>query len=607
MVLYESLFGHRPFQGASIGALVLAIEEGKIARPERRASVPSSVLAVIRRAVARDPARRYPNMASLLVALSAARRRGWAVTAVGIGISSAAMAGGLAMLMLNSSPPVGSEVVEQPLVCGEEVLAGVWDEERREKLGWALAEGGDTRALASLDHYATRWKELKASHCAGDVREPRWTDTCLADRHKAIGDLVQAIVDAPAPLRAGAAGAASLLPALSDCTGLAKLAVLVSDVSVPERIEAWQVRMAIAGAFAPHVAAQAPTFYRSGLSLLSLQGLQEIPRLNTEMKFADAVQWMRPDTMPRPAWETRLLHPLAVEPKRSPRNPIPTLVELGRRAAEDDYDDLAARSWVLAAELLEAGPHTDTARKEAWNGAEKALLGLSREHPLATQLTRDLAYIQLVHARHTTQPGTCSGVGADFEACSAIFSAIKNFKVIGGTNHTPPADNELLARAYEHAGEVKVAQAHREGHKGFVLDEKALGYLDFSAGEVMPDAPPLSESLHCNPDATICQVDHEFAALAAKDISLVTGQARLMPSVKDGVTRGMKFYGLRPDSGLKLLGFRNGDLILAIDGKTQDAEQTDGFLRSFQRVMSKGGTMTIDRKGEVTTRKFEVR
>jgi len=603
VVLYESLYGHRPFQGESLGALMLAIDEGKITRPERRVAVPAKLTAVIRRALARDPARRYPNMVTLLEALRVARRQRWGVAGIAAGLAGAGTLAG--MLFVYSTPPVESEANGTAIVCEGDALAGVWDEPRRELLGWAVGEARDPRVFAGLDEYATRWQELHALRCAGEVGEPRWTETCLADRRTALGDLVQAIVDAPGPLRAGAPGAVSMLPALADCTAPAKPAVLVSDALSPARGEGWRVRLAISGAFAPHVAAQPPTFYRSGFSPLYLRELERMPRLGMEMKFAEAIQWLHPETVPESSWESKLLSPFQRgERARVPRDPLPTLVELGETAAEAGQDDLAARSWLLAAELLEAGRHADGARQAAWNGAEAALRKLPGDHPLRPQLTRDLAYLQLVHARHTTQPGTCAGVGADFEMCGAIFAAIKNFKGLTATASATPADHELFARAYEHAGETEAAAAIRGRSEGSSLDEGALGYLNLRAGEVVPDAPALGESLRCNADATVCQVDRALMGSLEQDVSIVIGQTRLMPSVKDGVVRGTKIYGLRDGSGMKLLGFRNGDLITAIDGATHD---TSVFMYNFHRVLTKGGTLTIERKGEVMTRKFEVR
>ncbi|MBK7827363.1 serine/threonine-protein kinase [Nannocystis sp.] len=60
IVLYEALFGHRPFLGASIGALVLAIDGGQIARPSRKVPLPSALFAVIRRASRRAPRSAFP-------------------------------------------------------------------------------------------------------------------------------------------------------------------------------------------------------------------------------------------------------------------------------------------------------------------------------------------------------------------------------------------------------------------------------------------------------------------------------------------------------------------------------------------------------------------
>lgn len=39
-------------------------------------------------------------------------------------------------------------------------------------------------------------------------------------------------------------------------------------------------------------------------------------------------------------------------------DPIPGLLKLGEEATGAEHADCAARTWVLAAELLAAGPHT---------------------------------------------------------------------------------------------------------------------------------------------------------------------------------------------------------------------------------------------------------
>ena len=54
-------------------------------------------------------------------------------------------------------------------------------------------------------------------------------------------------------------------------------------------------------------------------------------------------------------------------------DPVPALTKLGEEATGAGYADLAARAWVLGAELLEARPHTDRQRKQPENGDESGL------------------------------------------------------------------------------------------------------------------------------------------------------------------------------------------------------------------------------------------
>jgi hypothetical protein len=612
VVLYESLYGHRPFQGESLGVLMHAIEEGRIARPERRLAVPAKLSAVIRRALARDPAQRFPNMASLLEALRAARRirwTRWVAPVLGAGIPAALVVTGMAAVYMHSSPPPALQAAAAALVvgCAEgDPLAGVWDPQRRASVEQALTEAGvDARALASLDDYATQWKEQQALRCANDTAQPQWAETCLADRRVAIDDLARAIVDAPAPLRAGAPAAVSLLPALSDCTGEARPTATMSDNLLLARQTVWRARLGFAEAFGPHVAARAPQLYRSALLRDDMMMLRNVPRMRLELDFAAAIQSMHPESAPREPWGSALTSPFVEStPARGGQDPKTRLTQLARTAAEEGHEDIAARSWVLVAELLEAGPHGERARKEAWTGAEQALGRLSKGHPLWPVLTRDLAYIQLAHARHTTQPNTCAAIDADFEACSAVFSATRHLKVLAGSPAGTPADGELLARAYEHTGKLAEAEEVRRRNGPVVLDESALGYLDLGAGTVVTDGPTLHDSLHCDADGTNCQIDRKFAAELENDLSILIEQTRIMPSVKDGVARGTKFYAIRADSALKLLGFKNGDLMTAIDGQPFDSAE---FLGKFKRVVTTGGTLTVERKGKLITRTFSLR
>jgi hypothetical protein len=57
-----------------------------------------------------------------------------------------------------------------------------------------------------------------------------------------------------------------------------------------------------------------------------------------------------------------------------------------------------------------------------------------------------------------------------------------------------------------------------------------------------------------------------------------TGQARLVPSFRDGAPVGMKIYAIRPGSLFAALGFRAGDLVTSIDDRPVDASPPQPFL-----------------------------
>lgn len=77
----------------------------------------------------------------------------------------------------------------------------------------------------------------------------------------------------------------------------------------------------------------------------------------------------------------------------------------------------------------------------------------------------------------------------------------------------------------------------------------------------------------------------------------VARQARVMPSIRDGVTRGFKFYGVRPGSLPRAIGMRNGDLLTAIDGvELRSLDQVYAVLPRLRTVRS--FDLDIERKGE---------
>ncbi len=95
VVLFESLFGCRPFQGQTFRKFVANVLKGKVALPEDKKNVPDWLTQVILRGLQSDPAQRYASMEALLGHLAAdpeaasqaarhRRRRGLAMGVMGL-------------------------------------------------------------------------------------------------------------------------------------------------------------------------------------------------------------------------------------------------------------------------------------------------------------------------------------------------------------------------------------------------------------------------------------------------------------------------------------------------------------------------------------------
>ena len=74
VVVWEAIFGQRPFTGATIADLFHAVDHGAISPPPRAIRVPSPLRRELRRGLATNPADRHPSMPELLAALERAGR-----------------------------------------------------------------------------------------------------------------------------------------------------------------------------------------------------------------------------------------------------------------------------------------------------------------------------------------------------------------------------------------------------------------------------------------------------------------------------------------------------------------------------------------------------
>nr|WP_276604233.1 protein kinase [Nannocystis pusilla] len=205
VALYESLAGVRPFAGRTPYALLQTIRSGQIRPPPRDVEVPAALFAILRRGLALDPARRWPDMPALLHALErTVRPRQVRRATVALGIA-AALAGGFGIAALS----LGGE---EPCAAIPERMVGVADATRRAEVHAALLASGKPYAAAlagsvdaALTDYAEAWTRVAVDNCeatrvVGDQSEPMLDlrAACLDRRLAGLGAVVDQLL-APGP------------------------------------------------------------------------------------------------------------------------------------------------------------------------------------------------------------------------------------------------------------------------------------------------------------------------------------------------------------------------------------------------------------------------
>ncbi|MBK9032924.1 MAG: hypothetical protein IPL61_16900 [Myxococcales bacterium] len=111
MMIWEALYGERPFAGADARALEEAVRRGP-PPPPRKSPVPPPIAAVLQRALAVAPAGRYPSVDAFLAALDrAARDRRWplwlgagAVGLAGVAVAAVTLRGATPSIRARARP-----------------------------------------------------------------------------------------------------------------------------------------------------------------------------------------------------------------------------------------------------------------------------------------------------------------------------------------------------------------------------------------------------------------------------------------------------------------------------------------------------------------------
>lgn len=136
-----------------------------------------------------------------------------------------------------------------------------------------------------------------------------------------------------------------------------------------------------------------------------------------------------------------------------------------------------------------------------------------------------------------------------------------------------------------------------------------------TAAAVVPEQPQpgndreiegATEAISCDASFTSCTVDKKFVEKLLSNPAQLTKQARIVPAVRDGETKGYKFYGIRPESLPKLLGMKNGDLLTSVNGhQLESLDQAMDLYNKLRRASHL--SITIERGGETVQKEIDIK
>jgi tetratricopeptide (TPR) repeat protein len=243
IALWEALFGIRPFAGQSFAALATAVASGSITEPPVGHRVPRPLERVLRRGLEVDPAKRWPDLVSLLAAIDRARpvpRRALVLGAIVVGLASAGVWWA-----------VRDRASVEPCTGATARLAGVWDDERRDAVREALLATGVPWAQAAaqgaaerLDAHAADWVAMHTDACratASGEQAPALLDrrmACLERRREELSALVDVLAQADAAAAERAVQAAASLPPVAVCGDLEALSAELPPPEDPAKAQA---------------------------------------------------------------------------------------------------------------------------------------------------------------------------------------------------------------------------------------------------------------------------------------------------------------------------------------------------------------------------------
>jgi eukaryotic-like serine/threonine-protein kinase len=236
VTMYEALVGERPHRGTTLTALVAEKHEPM---PPIPASVglPRWLIAVIERALAIDPAARWPDMTTLLAALD--RQRSQRTRGL-LWLAAGGTAVGLAWAFAGGTPSCTGAARH---------LAGTWDDARSDEIvagvrASALPYAGVTAddIRTTLDDWSARWIVTHEQVCERSLRGEQSSAAldarmaCLDDARMRLGAVLTGIHTGEDAALERASAAVHALDAPEGCAELAAASLPPGDPRLRERI-----------------------------------------------------------------------------------------------------------------------------------------------------------------------------------------------------------------------------------------------------------------------------------------------------------------------------------------------------------------------------------
>ena len=183
VMLWEALYGQRPFEGSTLVELANNVLEGNCRPPPPGVRTPRWLRVVMQRGLAVERRDRWPSLTTLLSALDRGRRRSRAYRTLG-GVAVVVLAGTAALSMQRLQERRTIAACEADAAAIDEA----WNDAEREAVRAGLVATGAGYAAVTadkvmpwLDDYAEGWRGARAQACLNVEVSGRW-DTEMLDR-----------------------------------------------------------------------------------------------------------------------------------------------------------------------------------------------------------------------------------------------------------------------------------------------------------------------------------------------------------------------------------------------------------------------------------------